>query len=196
MIRLDLKIITDLIPPKSRVLDLGCGDGTLLALLEEKKQIRGQGVELSGDCIFHCVEKGVSVFHTDIENGLAGYPDQSFDYVILNQSLQEVRNIGLVLSESLRVGGRAIIGIPNFAHLGARFRLLFGGKAPVTPSLPYSWSDTPNVRFMSLTDFKTFCRNHDIVIEKMIPITRNRSIRIWPNLFAQNGLFLIKSGLA
>lgn len=191
--RLDHQIIVDLIPPESRVLDLGCGDGTLLALLEEKKHVRGQGVELSGHCIYHCVEKGVSVFHTDIENGLQGYPDRSFDFVILNQSLQEVRNIGLVLNESLRVGAQAIVGIPNFAHVSARFRLLFGGKAPVTPSLPYNWSDTPNVRFMSLTDFKLFCRDHDITIEKTVPIARNRRIRMWPNLCAQNGLFLIKS---
>lgn len=182
-----------MIAPQSRVLDLGCGDGSLLALLEEKKQSRGQGVELSEACIYQCVEKGVSVFHSDIENGLQGYPDQSFDYVILNQSLQEVKNIGLVLNESLRVGNKAIVGIPNFAYADARLRLLFGGKAPVTASLPYTWSDTPNVRFMSLTDFKAFCLDHGFCIEKNIPIGTHRRVSIWPNLFAQNGLFMIKS---
>ncbi|NQT24265.1 methionine biosynthesis protein MetW [candidate division KSB1 bacterium] len=191
--RLDHEIIVGLIRPGSRVLDLGCGDGTLHALLEKNNKTRGQGVELSETCVYHCVEKGVSVFHSNIENGLQGYPDQSFDYVILNQSLQEVKNIGLVLNESLRVGAKAIVGIPNFAYWDARFRLLFSGKAPVTPSLPYNWSDTPNVRFMSLMDFKIFCREHEIEIEKTLPLGVHHRISFWPNLFAQNGLFLLKS---
>ena len=189
--RNDHIIISQIIEPGSRVLDLGCGSGDLLALLE-KNGIKGQGVELDEAKIYECVAKGVSVFHMDIDSGLEGYPDQAFEYVILNQSLQEVRNIGIVITESLRVGRRVIIGLPNFAHYAARFRLFFTGKAPMTPSLPYDWSDTPNVRFMSIKDFRRFCKSKGLRIIREIPLDLHHQARILPNLFAVNTIYLIE----
>jgi methionine biosynthesis protein MetW len=190
--RLDHRIIAGLVEPGSRVLDLGCGDGELLARLAEDKRIVGQGVEISEQAVYKCVEKGVSVFHSDIATGLAGFPDRSFDLVILNQSLQEVRNIGFVLDEALRVSSRAVVGLPNFAHFRARAELFFRGRAPVTPSLPYDWSDSPNVRFMSMADFRSFCglRGYRVLASKYIGVRRR--VRFWPNLTALNGIFLIE----
>jgi methionine biosynthesis protein MetW len=191
--RLDHGTIADLIDPGSRVLDLGCGDGELLSRLAEGKGVRGQGVEISEQAVYKCVEKGVSVFHSDIASGLSGFPDQSFDYAILNQSLQEVRNIGFVLDEALRVCRRAVVGLPNFAHVRARWSLFFRGRAPVTPSLPYDWSESPNVRFMSMADFRNFCKIRGFRILKANYLGVRGRVSFWPNLFALNGIFLIES---
>lgn len=190
--RLDHRTIYDLVDPGSRVLDLGCGDGELLSLLAEGKGVRGQGVEISEQAVYKCVEKGVSVFHSDIATGLSGFPDRSFDVAILNQSLQEVRNIGFVLDESLRVCRRAVVGLPNFAHVRARWSLFFRGRAPVTPALPYDWSDSPNVRFMSMADFRNFCRHRGFSILKAKYLGVRGRVSFWPNLFALNGIFLIE----
>jgi methionine biosynthesis protein MetW len=190
--RLDHKTIASLIAPNTRVLDLGCGDGELLARLAADKNVRGQGVEISEEAVYRCVEKGVSVFHSDIASGLEGFPDRSFDYAILNQSLQEVRNIGFVLDEALRVANRAVVGLPNFAQFRARLTLFFRGRAPVTPSLPYDWSDSPNVRFMSMADFRAFCKRRGYrILEARYLGTRSR-VFLWPNGLASNGIFLIE----
>ena len=135
-IRVDHRIICRIVEPGARVLDLGCGNGDLLYLLAREKGARVQGIELNDSAIYECVKKGLSVFHGDIESGLAEYPESSFDYVILNQSLQEVKKIDLLIHEALRIGGKIIVGFPNFAFLQARFMLFFRGKAPITPSLP------------------------------------------------------------
>ena len=165
--------------------------GTLLAELQNGKQIKGQGVELNETCIYLCVEKGVSVFHSDIDSGLEGYPDHAFDVVILNQSLQEVKNVQSLLKESLRVGRRVIVGFPNFAYWKARFSLMFAGHAPVTPSLPYDWSDTPNVRFMSITDFNRLCKRTGFHILSRRYLGTNRIVRFLPNFFALNSIFVL-----
>ncbi|MDD5711768.1 MAG: methionine biosynthesis protein MetW, partial [Smithellaceae bacterium] len=139
---MDHKIISRLVSRGARVLDLGCGDGELLALLAKEKGCRVQGIELDDGAIHICIMKGVSVYHGDIESGLAEYPDRSFDYVILNQSMQEVREADRVIDEALRIGTKVIVGFPNFAQFRARAMLFFGGRAPVTRSLPYQWYDT------------------------------------------------------
>lgn len=178
----------------SSVLDLGCGDGELLTLLVREKRVRAQGIEVDEQAIYQCVAKGLSVFHEDIDNGLSDYRDQSFDYVILNQSFQQVKNPDMVLKEALRVGREVIVGFPNFAHYLARLQIFFKGKTPVTPSLPYEWHDTPNLHFLSISDFIEYCRRRGIKIVNSVFIGKNRIIKVFPNLFALTGIFLISNG--
>ncbi len=190
---LEYKAILEWMKRGASVLDLGCGDGELLVLLVREKSVKAQGIEIDEQAIFQCVAKGLSVFHEDIDNGLSGYADKTFDYVILNQSFQEVKNPDIVLEEALRVGREVIVGFPNFAHYLARFQIFFKGKTPVTPSLPYAWYDTPNLHFLSVSDFIEYCRKKDIKIRKSFFIRRNRRAVIFPNLFAQTGIFLISN---
>lgn len=190
-VRLDYRIIYQIIEPGSRVLDLGCGSGDLIYFLAKEKNAKVQGIELSEDAIYKCVEKGLSVFHSDIDSGLIEYPAQSFDYVILNQSMQEVKKVDFVISEALRIGKKVIVGFPNFAYWSARFRLFFKGKAPVTASLPYRWYNTPNLHFLSISDFKDFCREKGISILDAHYLGRRGLIWFWPNFFALNVVFVI-----
>ncbi len=189
--RLDHQLICGIVEPGSKVLDLGCGNGELLALLAAERQAKVQGVELNNDAIHACVEKGLSVFHSDVDSGLPYYPDRSFDYVILNQSLQEVKKVETVISESFRVGKKVIIGFSNFAHLEARIRMFFGGRAPIVSSLPYEWYSTPNLRFLSIKDFRSFCRVKGYKILASYFLDSQGAVRVLPNLFAQNAVFLI-----
>ncbi|MBI5873650.1 MAG: methionine biosynthesis protein MetW [Candidatus Omnitrophica bacterium] len=190
-VRLDYRIIYKIIEPGSRVLDLGCGSGDLIYFLAKEKNAKVQGIELSEEAIYRCVEKGLSVFHSDIDSGLIEYPDKCFDYVILNQSMQEVKKVDFVISEALRVGKKVIVGFPNFAYWSARFRLFLKGKAPVTVSLPYRWYNTPNLHFLSTSDFKDFCRTKNIKVLDAYYLGKKGLIRFWPNLFALNVVFVI-----
>jgi len=196
IIKPDYKIILDIINKGSKVLDLGCGDGELLHDLVMVKKVKAEGVELNEENIYSCVEKGLSVYHRDIENGLKDYPDNAFDYVILNQIIQEIKNMEFLLNETFRVGKKVIIGFPNFAYIKARFDLFFKGRAPVTPSLPYQWYNSPNVHFGSLKDFKTFCSDNNIKIIKAYYLGNNNIVRFLPNIFAVNGIFLIEKAQA
>ncbi len=190
-IRPDYKIILDWIKDESSVLDLGCHKGELLSLIAEKKNARAHGIEIDEQAIYKCVEIGLSVSHQDIDNGLSEYSDESFDYVILNQSLQQVKKPDVVLKESLRVGKEVIIGFPNFAHFRARYQIFFWGKTPVTASLPYEWYETPNLHFLSISDFRGYCRNRGIRIKRTAFISNNVLTDLLPNLLAQTGIFLI-----
>jgi methionine biosynthesis protein MetW len=189
--RLDHRVICEIVPPGARVLDLGCGDGDLLHLLVQERGAQVQGIELDESAIYECVKKGLSVYHGDIETGLADFPDQSFDYVILNQSLQEVKNIESLIHEALRIGNRIIVGFPNFAYLKARLMFFFQGRAPITPSLPYRWYDSPNVRFLSIKDFRDFCRQKNLTIQEAHYLGKRGRVFFWPNLFALNAILVL-----
>lgn len=187
------RLIAGLITPGSTVLDLGCGDGELLAYLGKTKQVTGQGVEIDEQAIYKCVARGLSVFHGDLDSSLKDWSDKSFDYVILDQSLQQVICPGIVLMEALRLGKEVIVGFPNFVHYRARWQLAFKGKVPVTPALPFEWFNTPNLHFLSLLDFEDYCAKRDIIIRKKIFISDSKTIRFLPNLRAENGIFLISN---
>jgi methionine biosynthesis protein MetW len=193
-IRLDHRIIYSIIEHNSRVLDLGCGEGDLLYPLVRDKQVRAQGIELNANAIQECVKKGLSVFHDDIEHSLREYPDHSFDYVILNQSMQEVKKVDCVIQEALRIGSKVIVGFPNFAYIKSRIMLFFQGRSPITESLPYLWFDTPNVRFLSITDFRDFCTEKNILIEEAHYLGEKEIVRFWPNLLALNAIFVLMKG--
>ena len=189
--KIEHEVIMEWIEDGASVLDLGCGDGELLSRLIEEKHVRAQGIEISEQAIHRCVARGLSVFHEDIDSGLSAYGDKSFDYVVLNQTFQQVKKPDLVLKEALRVGKRVIVGFPNFLHYKARFQMFFGGKVPVTPSLPYEWYDTPNLHFLSIADFREYCRKNSFEIEKAVFIGKRNRVKFSPNLFAETGLFLL-----
>jgi len=190
-IRPDHRIILNMIPEGATVLDLGCGSGDLLLLLTRLKNITGRGIEIDEQAIHSCVEKGLSVFHGDIDSGIADYADKSFDFVILNQTLQQVKNLESVLSDSLRIGSNTIVGFPNFAYMKARSQIFFTGNTPITPSLPYSWYSTPNLHFFSISDFSKYCETKQIGIKEKHFLLGQKQITALPNLFADTALFLL-----
>lgn len=181
-----------MIAPHSHVLDLGCGDGQLLWLLMKQKHCLATGIEINEKAIYKCVERGVTVSHGDIDSGLQDYSDKRFDYVILNESLQEILNPEKVILEALRVGKRVIVSIPNFCSLSARLQIFFLGKVPVTKGLPYTWYNTPNLRFLSIKDFREFCHQRSITIEAERALSNGGEARFWPNLLAGIAIFLIR----
>jgi homoserine O-acetyltransferase len=190
--RVDYELIESLIEPDSTVLDIGCGDGQLLANLTADKNIKGKGIELQQDLVLACVNRGLSSIQHDIERGLESYADKSFDYVILSQTLQTLKNPQNVFNELLRVGKKVIVSFPNFAHWRCRMQLLLSGKAPRTGQLPFAWYDPPNIHFLSLKDFEQFCEKLGVKIEKRIPVikTRLNPVRFAPNLFAEEVIYV------
>lgn len=189
--RIDHRIICGMIPEEATVLDLGCGNGDLMSLLSREKHAYVQGIELDGEAVQRCVEKGLTVLQSDIESGLADYPDEFFDDVIMNQSMQEVRKVDFIIGEALRVGKRVIVGFPNFAYISSRTTLFFRGKTPVTPSLPYSWDETPNVRFLSIRDFEDFCRSKGLRVLEAFYIGARGTLTCCPNLFAMHAIYAL-----
>lgn len=193
--RIDYNVILDLVPQGTKVLDLGCGDGSLLAELVRTKGVTGRGIEISEEGVGACIAKGLTVLQGDIDEGLRDYPDRSFDYVILNQTIQAVKKPDMVLSEMLRVGGKGVVGIPNFAFWRMRLYLLFNGRMPKTEFLPYEWYNTPNIHFCSLLDFDEYCRKSAIVVERRVYLSTDRGGRVLkgarPNLFAESAVFLL-----
>jgi methionine biosynthesis protein MetW len=160
----------------------------------KEKKVRAQGIEIDEQCIYRCVSRGLSVLHGDIDSGLAEYDAKTFDFVILNQSFQQVRKPETVLREALRVGRQVIVGIPNFAHYRARWQIFFRGRTPVTASLPYEWYDTPNLHFLSLSDFSRYCRQRHIRIDRAAYTALDKRVNIFPNLFALVGIFAVSNG--
>lgn len=189
---LDYRIIANIINREAHILDLGCGSGELLTLLISEKQAFVQGIELNDEEMHRCVEKGLTVLQGDIESGLIDYPDKSFDYVILNQIMQEIKKADFVIDEALRVGRRVIVGFPNFAHIRARLTLMLSGRTPINEALPYYWYETPNIRFLTIRDFTDYCAKNNIIIEQKYFLGKSKLIHVFPNLFALNALFVIK----
>jgi homoserine O-acetyltransferase len=190
--RVDYELIESLIEPNSTVLDIGCGDGKLLADLSADKNIKGEGIELQQGPVLDCVNRGLSIIQHDVERGLENYADKSLDYVILSQTVQTVKNAEKVFKELLRVGKKVIVSFPNFAHWQSRAQLFFLGKAPVTKQLPFNWHDSPNIHFLSLKDFDRFCKKLGVKVEKKIPLGKNRlsPVKFAPNLFAEQVIYV------
>ncbi|KPK44449.1 MAG: hypothetical protein AMJ65_03085 [Phycisphaerae bacterium SG8_4] len=191
-IRVDYEVIESLIEPNSSVLDIGCGDGELLARLTADKHIKGEGIELDQDLVCACVDRGLSIIQHDVEQGLDQYADKSYDYVILSQTVQTVKVPEKVFAELLRVGRKVIVSFPNFAHWSCRTQLFFGGKAPVTKQLPFDWGNSPNIHCLSLKDFDRFCEKLGVKVEKKIPLIKTglSPVRFAPNLFAEQAIYV------
>jgi homoserine O-acetyltransferase len=191
-LRVDYELIESLIEPNSRVLDVGCGDGQLLLHLQHDKNIDAEGIEVDQKLVLQCVNSGLNIIQRDIEWGLELYPDNSFDYAILSQTLQTLKNPHQVFAELLRVGKKVIVSFPNFAYWRCRMSLFFDGRAPRTKQLPFRWYDTPNIHFMSLKDFDDFCEEIGAKIEAKIPLIGNRRspVKFAPNIFAEQAIYL------
>jgi methionine biosynthesis protein MetW len=185
-------MISELVAPETMVLDLGCGEGELLAWLAENKKVQARGVEISGQKVQRAIARGVSVYQGDIDQGLADYPDQIFDYVILSQTLQETHWPLKVLREMLRVGRRAIVAFPNFGHWRVRLAHLYSGRAPQTQLFPYEWYDSPNIHFLTIDDFETLAAREGWTVERRIFLAGDRTIRSFPNLFAEIAVYMFR----
>jgi methionine biosynthesis protein MetW len=190
--RSDYAIISQLVEPNTRVLDVGCGEGELLHWLALHKQVDARGVEIVGSKVQRAIARGVSVYQGDIDQGLADYPDHAFDYVILSQTLQEVRKPLKVLTEMLRVGRRAIVAFPNFGHWTVRLAHLWSGRAPRTKLFPYDWYDSPNIHFLTVHDFEGLVHSEGWTVERSIYLSADKEVRSLPNLTAEVAVFLIR----
>jgi methionine biosynthesis protein MetW len=196
--KLEFKIITDLVEKNTRVLDVGCGDGTLMDFLKNNKKIDVRGIEISKNNVQKCVEKGLTVIEGDAEKDLIQFPDRSFDFVILSQTLQAFLNPEIVINELLRVGKKAIVTIPNFGFWKVRLQLLIKGTMPITKTLPDEWHNTPNLHMCSIKDFFNFCNNRKIKLDKSLALNNEKTSSISninlniKNLSAELGIFLIE----
>ena len=190
--RRDYEIISEMVADGSRVLDLGCGEGSLIGWLEQTKGAECRGVEISPKKVRQALSKGLSVYQGDIDRGLADYPDHAFDYVILSQTIQEAHKPREVLSEMVRVGRRAIIAFPNFGHWSSRLSLLWTGRAPKTKHLPYEWYDTPNIHFVTVPDFDELLRRERISVEKAYFLRGGHRVHFRPALMADTAVYLLK----
>jgi methionine biosynthesis protein MetW len=188
--RRDYAIISELIEPGTRVLDLGCGEGELLAWLRDHKNVDGRGVELTGASVQKAISSGVSVYQGDLESGLDDYPDQAFDYVILSQTLQQTRDPLRVLKGMLRIGKRGIVAFPNFGHWRVRVSHLFTGRSPQTELFPYDWYDSPNIHFLTVLDFEALAEKQKWNVERRIFLSGNQEVRMLPNLMSEVAVFL------
>jgi methionine biosynthesis protein MetW len=195
--RFDLQIIASLVEEKSRVLDLGCGKGNLLKFLRLNKNVEGYGIEIDEDKVIAGIERGLPILRGDINEETKDYADDTFDYVILSLTLQQVYNPEYVIKEILRIGKKGIVSFPCFNHISIKLQLLFTSKAPITEELPYEWYNTPNIRVVTLKDFRIFCAKHKIKILKELAISSHHKemtgkiVRFFPNWNARYGIFLL-----
>jgi methionine biosynthesis protein MetW len=190
--RSDYAIVSGLIEPGTKVLDLGCGDGELLQWLAQNKGVEGRGIEINSAKVQRAISRGVAVYQGDIDAGLTNYPDQAFDYVILGQTLQETRHPLGVIREMLRVGRHAIVTFPNFGHWSVRLAHLFSGRAPKNRLFPHNWYDSPNIHFLTVKDFEELVRQESLVVEREIFLSGQHLGRFLPNLMAEVAVFLVR----
>ena len=197
--RIDLELITSLVDKETRVLDIGCGNGELLESLKRKRKVIGQGLELKQERVNQCVAKGLSAIQGDADKDLGLYPNQSFDCVILSQTIQATGQPKLILDELIRIGKKAIVSIPNFGYWKIRLSLAINGKMPITKKLSHNWHDTPNIHLCTILDFINLCKELNIKIEKTIILSskKTKSYNGTPNklsnLISEEAIFLIKS---
>lgn len=188
--RADFEAIAGWVKPNSSVLDLGCGDGLLLRYLKQSHNIRGYGIEIADDNVIDCVKNGVNVIQSDLERGLAGFDAESFDVVILSQTLQAMRHTEEIVRDMLRVGREAIVSFPNFGHWRSRLDVALG-RMPVSEELPFQWYDTPNIHLCTIDDFEDFCNEHDIEVLERVVIHQGRHVSFLQNLLGSLAVFRI-----
>ena len=195
--RVDLLLLAEMVAPGSRVLDVGCGDGSLLRILAETREVDARGIELSQSGVNQCVARGLSVVQGDADTDLVNYPDDAFDYAILSQTIQATHRPREVLDQLLRIGKRAIVSFPNFGHWRIRAQIMFSGRMPVTENLSYSWYNTPNIHFCTIKDFVALCRELDAEVERSIALNaqgQRLGVKIplfMQNLFGEQAIFLL-----
>lgn len=191
--RRDMERIAELVPPGSRVLDLGCGTGELLEYLQQHRGCSGYGIEIRDENVLACAQRGVNVIQLNLEEGLAIFEDQSFDVVLQLETLQHLRNTEAMLRETARVGRIGIVSFPNFAHWPNRLRVAFG-RMPVTRALPYEWYDTPNIRVGTYADFEVLARKNGLTVLDSFGVQKGRAVRHLPNLLASVAVFKFSRG--
>ncbi len=191
-LRPDLAAVANAVPEGARVLDIGCGNGQLLAWLRDTKGVEGRGIELDAADVASAVGRGLAVVQGDADTDLADYPDAAFDVVILSNTLQAMQRPAAVLAQLVRIGRSAIVSFPNFGHWRVRLSLTLGGRMPVTRSLPVSWHETPNIHFCTIADFEALAREMGLTVERATGLAAGRPQALWPNLLADTGVFVLR----
>jgi methionine biosynthesis protein MetW len=191
-LRADLAAVAAAVPEGARVLDIGCGNGQLLAWLRDTKGVEGRGIELDPDDVAAAVGRGLAVVQGDADTDLADYPDAAFDVVILSNTLQAMQRPGAVLAELVRIGRSAVVSFPNFGHWRVRMSLALSGRMPVTRSLPVSWHETPNIHFCTISDFEALAREMGLTVASRTALSGGQPVALWPNLLGETGVFVLR----